>query len=151
MTTSVQTEAALIGGVLLILGIAGFPSNTTIGYHALEFVGHPSSATPLEAPTMAIPHTVVHIAAGLAGIALARSTRTAKGFLTGGGALYLMLWLYGLIMDEAAGPLRLTSINSWLYCVLGVVMMSVGWVLGARENTATERPQSPGTGHRPIT
>lgn len=67
-----------------------------------------------------LPNTV-HLAFGVAGLAMARVTSAARLFLLGGGAIYLALWLYGVIVpqDSAANFVPLNVADNWLHLALG--------------------------------
>jgi hypothetical protein len=52
---------------------------------------------------VSILHNIVHLLFGAAGIAMARRADTARLYLIGGGAIYLVLWLYGLVINENSG------------------------------------------------
>ena len=73
-------------------------------------------------------------AVGAAGIALARTASSARAFLIGGGAVYLVLWLYGLVVDKSsqANFVPLNTADDWLHFVLGLGMIALGVVLGRR-------------------
>lgn len=49
---------------------------------------------------MSILHNFIHLAFGVAGVALARTAAQARLYLLAGGAIYIVLWLYGLIIDH---------------------------------------------------
>lgn len=53
----------------------------------------------------AIQFGVLHVAVGVAGLALASTGRGARVFLVGGAAAYLLLWLYGVVDQAVAWPL----------------------------------------------
>lgn len=67
-----------------------------------------------------------------AGLYLARTGRMARGYLIGGGAIYLVLWIYGLITSSnmAADFVPMNSADNWLHLVLGVAMIGLGLWLG---------------------
>jgi hypothetical protein len=69
---------------------------------------------------------------GVAGIAMARTDRMARMFLVGGGAVYLLLWIYGLVVGMSAGAnfVPFNSADNWLHLFLGVAMMGLGLWLG---------------------
>lgn len=71
---------------------------------------------------------------------LARSAARARLYLLGGGAIYLVLWVYGLVIDKhsAANFIPVNSADDWLHFVLGVGMIALGLVL-ERRATSTER------------
>jgi hypothetical protein len=77
-------------------------------------------------------HNIVHLLFGVAGLALARTPGGARAFLVGGGLIYLVLWLYGLLidLDSAANFVPLNTADNWLHLVLGVGMLALGLALG---------------------
>jgi hypothetical protein len=138
----VQVVASLVGVVFLIVGIAGFiPGITTHLYGGLDFAGHDGNAQLIGLFQVSILHNLVHIAYGLAGLALARTWSGARTFLIGGGVIYLALWLYGLIIDKDSGAnfVPLDRADDWLHFLLGLGMIA-GGVLTTRERATVERP-----------
>jgi hypothetical protein len=84
--------------------------------------------------TVSILHNIVHLAFGIAGVAMARTPGGAKAFLVGGGVIYLVLWLYGLLIDQdsAANFVPVDTADNWLHFGLGVGMVALGLIpLGA--------------------
>lgn len=134
--TPIQTVAALVGLVFLVVGIAGFiPGITTNLYDGLDFAGHDGDAELLGVFQVSVLHNVVHLLFGVAGLALARTFSGARTFLVGGGAIYLVLWLYGLVIDKDgdANFVPLNSADDWLHFGLGVGMIGLGLALSRRE------------------
>ena len=138
-TSPVQLTAAVVGVVFLLVGIAGFIPGLTTGYDTLEFAGHHSQAALLGIFNVSTLHNLVHAAFGVAGLVLARSAAGAKGFLIGGGIIYLVLWLYGLLIDHnsMANFVPVNGADNWLHLALGVGMLALGFVLGARRRSHT--------------
>ena len=130
----VQAASALVGAVFLLVGVLGFIPGVTTGYGGLEAAGHDSHAELLGIFQVSILHNVVHLLFGVAGLALARSAATARSFLIGGGVVYLVLWLYGLVVDKTsqANFVPLNTADDWLHFVLGLGMIALGVVLGKR-------------------
>jgi hypothetical protein len=130
--TELQQAAALVGLVFLVVGIAGFiPGITTDLYDGLEVAGHDGDAELLGIFEVSVLHNLVHLAFGVAGLALARTVPRARAFLVGGGAIYLVLWLYGLIVDKDSGAnfVPVNSADDWLHLVLGAGMIALGLLL----------------------
>lgn len=130
--TPIQTAAAAVGAVFLLVGIAGFiPGITTNLYGGIEFAGNDSTSELLGIFQVSILHNLVHLGFGLAGLVLARSPRESAAFLLGGGVIYLVLWLYGLIVDlgSSANFIPLNNADNWLHLVLGAGMVGLGMAL----------------------
>jgi hypothetical protein len=136
--TNIQTVARLVGLVFLVVGVAGFiPGITTNLYDGLEFAGHDGDAELLGIFQVSVLHNIVHLLFGVAGLALSRTISGSRTFLVGGGAIYLLLWLYGLIIDRDsdANFVPLDSADNWLHFGLGVAMITLGLLLSRERRT----------------
>ncbi|OUS91856.1 hypothetical protein CA951_31685 [Rhodococcus sp. NCIMB 12038] len=132
MTRSpLQLAALVVGAVFLLVGILGFIPGITTDYDTLTFAGHHSEAKLLGIFEVSILHNIVHLLFGVAGLVLSRRADTAKAFLVGGGVVYLVLWIYGLLIDKdsAANFVPLNTADNWLHFVLGVGMIALGLLL----------------------
>lgn len=132
--TNVQKAAAAVGAVFLLVGILGFVPGITTDIYPLEFAGHHGEAQLLGIFAVSVLHNLVHLLFGVAGLAMARSFSGARAFLIGGGVIYLVLWLYGLVIDKdsSANFVPLNTADDWLHFVLGVGMLALGFLLGKR-------------------
>ncbi len=130
----VQIAAAVVGAVFLLVGILGFIPGITTGYDGMEVAGHESHAELLGIFQVSILHNVVHLLFGVAGVMLARTPANARNYLIGGGAIYLVLWLYGLLIDKtsSANFVPVNVADDWLHLVLGAGMVALGVLLGRR-------------------
>jgi hypothetical protein len=124
--------------VFLLVGVLGFIPGITTDYDTLSFAGHHSDAALLGIFNVSILHNIVHLLFGIAGLTLARQATTARLFLIGGGAIYLALWLYGLVIDHnsAANFVPVNNADNWLHLALALAMIALGITLG-RRTTAT--------------
>ena len=75
---------------------------------------------------------------GVAGVVLSRTNEGARVYLIGGGVVYLVLWLFGLVIDKTsdANFVPLNSADDWLHFVLGVGMIGLGVVLSRNLRTS---------------
>jgi len=128
----VQAAAAVVGAVFLLVGILGFIPGITTGYDSMQAAGHESHAELLGIFQVSILHNVVHLLFGAVGLAMSRTPSAARSFLIGGGAVYLVLWLYGLVVDKTsqANFVPLNTADDWLHFVLGLGMIALGVLLG---------------------
>ncbi|MER8219350.1 DUF4383 domain-containing protein [Streptomyces sp. NPDC094143] len=136
--TPVQQAAMLVGAVFLLVGILGFIPGITTDYDTMEFASHDSRAELLGIFQVSILHNLVHLAFGVAGLALSRSASGARTYLLAGGAIYLVLWLYGLLIghDSDANFVPLNTADDWLHFVLGIGMIALGVLLTRRGATS---------------
>ncbi|MFI9155481.1 DUF4383 domain-containing protein [Streptomyces sp. NPDC053367] len=132
--TPVQQAAMVVGAVFLLVGVLGFIPGVTTNYDTMEFAAHHSEAKLLGIFQVSVLHNLVHLAFGVAGLALARTAAQARLYLLAGGAVYLVLWLYGLIIDHdsAANFVPLNTADNWLHLVLGLGMIALGVLLTRR-------------------
>jgi Domain of unknown function (DUF4383) len=140
-TTAVQKAALAVGAAFLLVGILGFVPGITSNYDAMTFAGHESGAHLLGIFEVSILHNIVHLAFGVAGLVLARTFSGARGFLIGGGIIYLLLWLYGLVIDHesAANFVPVNNADNWLHFGLGAAMVLLG-VLLSRSDVGARTP-----------
>ena len=127
----VQTAAAVVGAVFVLVGILGFVPGVTTNYGDLGFAGNGSGALLLGLFQVSVLHNLVHLAFGAAGIAMSRSVPGARNFLIWGGVVYAVLWLYGLLVGHTspANFVPLNSADNWLHLVLALGMIGLGVLL----------------------
>ena len=126
--TPVQNVARMAGIVFLLVGIAGFiPGITTNLYDGLEFAGDDGTAELLGIFPVSVLHNLVHGLFGIAGLALSSTVSGARNFLIGGGAIYIALWLLGLV--GGADWIPADNTDDWLHFGLGVGLIAAGVAL----------------------
>ena len=83
---------------------------------------------------VSVLHNIVHLLFGVVGLALARTASGARSYLIGGGVIYLVLWIYGLLIDKnsSANFVPVNTADNWLHFVLGLGMIALGVALGRR-------------------
>ena len=123
--TPVQSLAALVGVTFLVVGILGFVPGITTHYGDLSFAGHGSGAKLIGLFQTSILHNLVHIAFGV-GILMAKTAEGARSYLIGGGVVYLIVWLIGLIGGLEWLPVN--TADNWLHFALGLGMVGLGFV-----------------------
>jgi hypothetical protein len=142
--TPIQKAATVVAVAFLAVGVLGFIPGVTTNYGTMMFGGHHSDAKLLGLFQVSILHNIVHLLYGLAGLALARTATGARNYLIGGGIVYLVLWVYGLIIDQtsSANFVPLNTADNWLHFVLGVAMIGLGVALarGLAHATKTRAP-----------
>jgi hypothetical protein len=124
----VQKAALAVAVVFLLVGVLGFIPGVTTDFSSMTFAGHHSDAKLLGLFEVSVLHNIVHLLFGAAGLAMARNVPGARLYLIGGGAIYLVLWLYGLVVaqDSAANFVPLNPADDWLHLVLGLGMIALG-------------------------
>jgi hypothetical protein len=148
--TPVQVAAGVVAVVFLLVGLLGFVPGVTTDYDRLTFAGHDSMAMLLGVFMVSVLHNIVHLLFGIAGLAAARTRRGARLFLVAGGAVYLVLWLYGLLVDHGsdANFVPVNTADDWLHLGLGIGMIALG-LLTARAGRTGPGPHAargPGLG-----
>ena len=137
--STVQSAALLVGILLFALGVLGFVPGITTHYGDLSFAGPDSGAKLFGIFQTSILHNVVYLLFGLAGISMARSWEGGRTFLIGAGTLVLVLFVYGLLAHggSAWNFIPVNSADNVLHAALGIVMVTLGFVLGREPIPAT--------------
>jgi Domain of unknown function (DUF4383) len=143
----VQKASLAVGAVFLAVGLLGFVPGITTNYDQLTFAGHHSDAALLGIFNVSILHNLVHLTFGVAGVALARTFNSARSYLIGGGVVYLVLFIYGLVInhDSSANFVPVNDADNWLHLGLAIAMIAPGAALGRRRD---DTGQTVGTGGR---
>jgi Domain of unknown function (DUF4383) len=137
--THVQKAALVVGVVFLLVGVLGFVPGITTNYGSLSFASHHSDARLLGLFQVSVLHNIVHLLFGVVGLLLARTAGAARQYLIIGGIVYLVLFVYGLLVDDmsAANFIPVNTADDVLHLVLGLGMIALGAVLTRRSTSGT--------------
>jgi hypothetical protein len=126
----VRLMATVVGATFLLVGVLGFVPGVTTNYDELTFADHHSMAKLLGIFQVSVLHNIVHLLFGIAGLALARKTRTAVAYLIGGGIVYALLFVYGVAIDHdsSANFVPVNDADNVLHLVLAIGMVALGVV-----------------------
>jgi len=141
--STVSILALIVGATFLLVGVLGFVPGITTNIGDITFASHDSDAKLLGIFEVSILHNIVHLLFGLAGLALWRSSSSARSFLIGGGFTYLLLTVYGSVIDHDsdANFIPVNGADNLLHLALGVGMIALGVVGAKASDSATHRHQ----------
>ena len=138
----IQKVALGYGLVFLLVGIAGFIPGITTGH--LTFAGPMSGAKLLGLFQVSVLHNIVHLLYGVVGLVVAANRSLSRFYLIWGGVIYLLLFVYGLIIEGTSGAANFVPVNdpdNWLHFALGVPMSGMGLFVG--RSAPTDVPGQP--------
>ncbi|MEO8328790.1 MAG: DUF4383 domain-containing protein [Candidatus Nanopelagicales bacterium] len=129
--STLQWAALLVGATFLLVGILGFIPGVTTNYDTLVLVGHDGQAKLIGLFEVSALHNIVHLLFGVAGLVMSKTNTGSRAFLIGGGVIYLVLWVYGLVIDQASAAnfVPMNDADNWLHLGLGLGMILLGVVL----------------------
>jgi len=127
-----RLASAAAGAVFLLVGVLGFVPGITTGQAGMTFAGHHSTAMLFGVFTVSVLHNLVHLIFGVAGLVLAATPRGARVFLVGSAVVYVVLWLYGLIVDrnDPANIVPVDSADNWLHLFLAAGLLALAFLVG---------------------
>ena len=131
-----RNAAKAVGAVFLLVGILGFVPGITQDIYPLNLFNHEPKggehALLLGLFEVSVLHNIVHLLFGVAGLAMAKNADSAVKYLIGGGVVYLLLTVYGLIVEgdhkSAANFVPFNGHDNWLHALLGVGMLALGLI-----------------------
>ncbi|MGZ6778794.1 MAG: DUF4383 domain-containing protein [Mycobacterium sp.] len=138
---AVQGAAVLVAAAFLIVGVLGFIPGVTTHYDQLQWLGHHSDAQLFGVFAVSGLHNLVHLAFGVAGLAMARTYAMARAYFLLGGLAYLGLWVYGMFIDHgsAANFFPVNNADNWLHFGLAIGMVLLGLTLGGQHDPTKRR------------
>lgn len=130
--TPLELASLIVGATFLLVGVLGFIPGVTKNYDAMKFAGNESGAELLGIFQVSVLHNAVHLLFGVIGLAAARAAGSARAFLLGGGAIYVVLWIYGMAIDKMddVNFVPVNEADDWLHLGLGAGMLLLGLALG---------------------
>ena len=127
----VKRLAMLFGAVFIVVGVLGF---TVPGGMQM---GDPANAPKLLGLfPVNLLHNVVHIAVGVWGLVAGRASGSAVAYCKLLGFVYLALAALGFVVPTTFGLIPIGGNDIWLHCLLGVVLVSIGFMAKAEESAA---------------
>ncbi|WP_205326088.1 DUF4383 domain-containing protein [Glycomyces sp. YM15] len=134
----VQMIAMVVSLVFILVGVLGFIPGVTSGFDSMSFAGHHSEARLLGVFEVSVLHNLVHLLFGIVGFLMIRSISGAVTYLITGGAIYLVLWLYGMLidLDSSANFIPVNDADNWLHLGLGIGMVGFGAAFARSAKTA---------------
>lgn len=125
----VKRITMLFGAVFVVIGVLGFtvPGGMQMGDAA-------NAPRLLGMFPVNLLHNVVHIAIGAWGLAAGRAYASAVVYCKLVGFVYLALAVLGFVVPTTFGLIPIGDNDIWLHCLLGVVLIAVGFM--AKEESA---------------
>jgi len=121
--TLAQVYAMALGGVLVLVGIAGFLVEPSFG------VGDSAQRGTLIAFDINGWHNVVHLLSGIVGLAMAGTAAKARLFSIGYGVVYVLVTILGFAVGDGGLLLSIIPINTadnLLHLAIAVAGIGVG-------------------------
>lgn len=130
-TTAIQQGALAVGWFFLLIGVMGFVPAFTPGFSGITFAGSDTTAELFGVFQVTVLANLIHLGYGVIGLITAWTVRSSARFLLYGGAFFVLLGLYGFIVEETA-PANFMPTN-WpvdlLYVCLGAIVIALGRLL----------------------
>lgn len=143
--SSVRAFALVYGIVFLVIGICGFiPA-------FLTHPAHEDPAVPVQVNSFEgylfglfhvnVLHSLVHVAFGVLGLAMARRFDTARLYARITAITYAILVVMGLIpaLNTVFGLIPIHGNDVWLHLILAAAAAYFGWAAAPAEAGRTER------------
>ena len=139
--STAQTLALVWGIAFLGAGILGFIPGITTDLGDITFAGNDSPAELLGLFQVSVLHNIVHLLFGIAGLALARGIDGAKAYLLWSGVIYVVLFLYGLLVDTGSDVnfVPINNADNWLHLILGLGLFLSWFVTREERAVAVDR------------
>ncbi|MBG6180830.1 DUF4383 domain-containing protein [Arthrobacter sp. CAN_A1] len=135
----VRTGSMGMGVVFLLLGVLAFVPGLTTQYGSLAFASG-SEALLFGVFQVSILLNLVYLIVGAAGIIMSRDNTGARNFLLGSGALFLIMWIYGVVinLESTANFLSFNAAGNWMHLVLALIAGAVALMHIARHRGGSQ-------------
>lgn len=132
-----QTAALLFGIIFLIVGVGGFIPGLTTQFERVTTIGGEGGHL-LGIFGVNWLENVVHLGYAAVGLYAATSALISRTFFIWGGALYGVVFLYGILidLDSKANLIGVNQAANFLHLALAVTMVGLGLFFKSRQ-TAT--------------
>jgi Domain of unknown function (DUF4383) len=126
-----QLYALVIGLTLVVAGVAGF-------FYSASFSTGDGTERDAVLGILDVNgwHNLVHIASGVAGLAVARSYGGARGYAIALGAVYILITVLGFVAGDGDELFNLIPVNTEdnvLHLLIGIVGLGAGLATPASE------------------
>ena len=134
--TVIQKAARLVSLTFVLVGVLGFIPGVTQNVDSMTFASHHSNALLLGVFQVSILHNLVHVLFGVAGWLASRSIGTARSYLLVGGAVYLVLFVYGLAIPATSrwNFMPVNAVDNVLHVLLGLGLLALGSIRTRRSD-----------------
>ena len=140
-----QNLALAFGVVFLGVGVLGFIPGITTNVGDMQFAGNDSPSELLGLFQVSILLNIVHLLFGIAGIALSRTSESARTYLFASGLLYVGLFLFGFIVSFRDIPdanfVPVNDADNVLHLVLAIGLLG-GWFVSGTDDEVATSPTS---------
>jgi hypothetical protein len=136
----IRVLAGTVGAAFVLFGLLGFVPGITTHYGELAFAGQSSAAMLFGIFRVSILLNLVYLAFGVAGFLQSRSAVTARNYFVWGGAIFGVLWLYGLVIDQSGSSnlLAVNRVDNWWHLFLCLGLIATGVVMGRHTSSRSE-------------
>ena len=140
-----QNLALAFGVAFLAVGVLGFIPGITTNVGDMQVAGNDSPSELLGLFQVSILLNIVHLLFGIAGIALSRTSESARTYLFASGLLYVGLFLFGFIVSFRDIPdanfVPVNDADNVLHLVLAIGLLG-GWFVSGTDDEVATSPTS---------
>jgi hypothetical protein len=133
----IQLVTIAVSVTFIVVGILGFIPGLTTNFRGtggMGFSGLNSHAELFGVFRVSVFHNGVHLLLGFIGMICSFTPQWARLYLIIGGVVYLVLCIYGFVIDRSSNAnfVPVNTPDNWLHLALGVAMIALGSLVGRR-------------------